>query len=81
MAFQMLGMKIGLGTVRAGEFSVGILDRNNGVLGATARSLSSRPSRSTGQDSPTTLRSNDVGRLIAVLEDRVRLHQGARAVG
>lgn len=75
VALQVLGMEVRLGAVRAGEFSVSILNRNNGVLCASSRSLSSRPSRSAGQDSAATLRSNDVGGLFAVLEERVRLHQ------
>lgn len=80
MALQVLGVEIGLGAVRAGEFSVCILDRDDGVLCASSRSLSSRPSGSAGQDSTTSLRSNNVGRLLAVLEERVGLHQRTGAI-
>lgn len=77
----MLGMQVRLCAVRAGEFAVGILDGDDGVLRTSSRSLSSRPSRSAGQDASATLRSNDVGRLLAVREDGVRLHHRTGAVG
>jgi hypothetical protein len=77
----VLGMKISLGAVRARELSIGIFDGDNSVLRAGSCSLSSRSSGSTGQDSSTTLRSNNVSGLIAFLKDGVGLHEGTRAVG
>lgn len=77
----MLGMEVSLGAVRAREFSIGVLDRDNSVLRARSSSLSGRASRSTGQNSSAALRSNNVGRLITILEHGVGLHERTRSVG
>jgi hypothetical protein len=73
-------MEVGLGAVRARELAVGILDRNDGALGTDANSSGSRSTRRTRQDSATTLRSDNVSRLL-LLKDRVWLHKRSRTIG
>lgn len=77
----MLGVEVSLCAVRARELSISILDGNNSVLGAGSSSLSSRASRSTRQNSSAALRSNNVGRLVTILEHGVGLHERTRSVG
>lgn len=77
----MLGVEVSLCAVRARELSISILDGDNGVLGTSSSSLSSRASRSTRKNSSAALRSNNVGRLITILEHGVGLHERTRSVG
>lgn len=81
VALQMLSMEVSLCAVRAGEFSISVLDRNNSVLGACSSGLSSRASRSTRQDSPAALGSNNVSGLLTIVDDGVGLHERTGAVG
>lgn len=81
MTLQMLGMKIGLGAVRARKLAVRILlgDR---VLGGGARSRSGRPARSTREDASAALGTDNVSRLVATLgQHAVLAHHGALNVG
>lgn len=74
-------MKVRLGAVGAGEFAVGVLLRDDSVLGSTGARRGSRSARGTGKDTAPTLGSNHVGRLLLVLQNRLLLgHQGALAV-
>lgn len=77
----MLGMEVSLGAVRARELSISIFDGDNSILGTSSSRLSSRASRSTRQYSSAALRSNNVGRLLTILEDGVGLHERTRSVG
>lgn len=82
MALEMLGVQVRLGAVRARELAIGILDGNDGVLrGRGASSGSGRSAGSAGQDATAALRTNNVSRLLSILEDAVGLHQGAGSVG
>lgn len=81
VTLQVLGVQIRLGAVRAGELSVGVLDGNHRVLGAGSCSLGRRAAGRAGQDAPAALGAHDVRGLVAVLEDRVGLHERAGAVG
>ena len=77
----MLGVKVSLGTMRARKLSVGILDRDNGILGgASTRSRCSRSARRTRQDASAALRPDDMRRLVVVWHACVGLHHRARPV-
>jgi hypothetical protein len=80
VALKMLGMEVSLCAVRAREFAICVLDRNHGVLGASTSGWGSRPSRSTGQDSASSLRANNVSRRFALWHHRSGLHKRTRTV-
>lgn len=82
VALEVLGVKIGLRAVRAGEFPIRILDGDNGALGgAGPGSGSGRSSRGAGKDASAALGADNMRRLVTVLHDRIGLHHGAGSVG
>lgn len=66
MTLEMLGVQVGFRAVWARELSVSVLDRNDGVLRATACCRCSRAARCTGQDASAALAANDMSRLFAL---------------
>lgn len=77
----MLRVEVSLRTVGAREFAVCILLWNDRVLGSTATCLGGGSAGGAGQNAATTLRSYDVSRLLAVLEQGLLVrHHGASAV-
>jgi hypothetical protein len=80
MTFEMLRMEISLGAMRAREFSIGILDRNDGALGrAGARSRGGRPAGVTGKNTPASLRAHDMSRRL--LRREVHVGEGDIGIG
>lgn len=77
MALQVLCVQICLGAVRTRKLAVGILDGDNIALGPSSSSGSSRSTGGTGQNTTTTLRSNNVGGMVTLSKHGVGLHQRA----
>lgn len=82
MTLQVLGVQVRLGAVRAREFAIGILDRDNSVL--CSRSTgggSSGAAGGAGQNASAALRANNMGRLFTLAHDAVLGHHRTRTVG
>ena len=79
MSLEVLGVKIGLVAVWTGEFAIGILCRHRGGL-AVAGSIrrGGGPARCAGEDTTTSLRADDVGRLRIEIGHVERLRLGVR---
>ena len=77
----MLRVQIGLGTMRARKLSVSVFLRDLVLGRCRASGRSGRPPGGTGQDAAATLRTNHMGWLLAVLEDRGLWHQRALRIG
>lgn len=86
MALQVLGVQVGLVTVRAREFSIRILGRNGGALGSTVNAVGdgSSTTRNTRQDTTAALRAHDLRpwRFLGPVGRAVRaIHVGAHSPG
>lgn len=82
MALQMFCMQIIFGAMRTRKFSVGVLNRNQRILGgARASGWGSWTARGAGEYASTALRAHHMRGLIALLENWVRLHDRAWAIG
>ena len=78
----MLCVEVSLSTVGTGEFSIRVLLRDYRILRGTASCRGSGSTRSAGQNTATSLRSDYVSRLFIVLEKRLLVrHHGAPAIG
>lgn len=80
VALKMLGMEVSLCAVRARKFAICVLDRNHGVLSASTSGWGSRPSRSTRQNTASSLRSNNVSGRLALWHHRSGLHKRTRTI-
>lgn len=65
MTLQVLRVQVRLGAVRAWEFAIGVLDRDDRAFGPSTSGRCSGATRGTGQDTSTTLRTDDVRGLFA----------------
>lgn len=77
----MLRVEISLGTMRARKLAIRILLRDYGVLGRAGTRGGSRSTRSTWEDTASSLRPNNMSRLVAVLHHTLLVrHHWASAV-
>lgn len=64
---QMLRVEISLGTMRARKLAIRVLLGDHGVLRGAGTRRSRRPTRGTGEDTATSLRSNYMSWLVTIL--------------
>lgn len=81
MSLQVFRMKVGLGAVGAREFAIRIFLGNHGALGGAATRRRGRPTRGTGEDTASSLRSNHMRGLFIVMENGLLMgHHGTATV-